>query len=217
MSFFSSTRNLCCAHFILSYSPQKTQLNLYLMLSFFSFWEQRQQEFETLVTSSLDSTNGLSSTASLTQAPLKPTYLALAALYTVFVISILNPTLVDVNTAVGGVVPFTAQEVWWAIRDGYASDLATHLFHNGGLAVGDASSMSAASSSLTPQEVWWSIRDGYVDNTLFSSGVSVDGVLGDVEVGGGGVVPFKPQEIYWAVRDGYVGDLVQHLFRNGGL
>lgn len=190
---------------------QTTQLIL-SMFTFFSFWEQRQQEFETLITSSLDSTNGLSSTASLTQAPLKPTYLALAALYTVFVISLVNPTLVDVNTAVGGVVPFTAQEVWWAIRDGYVSDLATHLFHNGGLAVGDAS-MSAISSSLTPQEVWWSIRDGYVDNTLFSSGVSV----GDVEVGGGGVVPFKPQELYWAVRDGYVGDLVQHWFRNGGL
>ena len=125
----------------------------------------------------------------------------------------MNPTLVDVNTAVGGVVPFTAQEVWWAIRDGYVSDLATHLFHNGGLAVGDGSFAAAISSSLTPQEVWWSIRDGYVDNTLFSSGVSV----GDVEVGGGGVVPFKPQELYWAVRDGYIGDLVQHWFRNGGL
>ena len=129
----------------------------------------------------------------------------------------MNPTLVDVKTAVGGVVPFTAQEVWWAIRDGYVGDLATHLFHNGGLAVGDASYMSATSSSLTPQEVWWSIRDGYVDNTLFSSGVSVDGVLGDVEVGGGEVVPFTPQELYWAVRDGYVGDLVQHWFHNGGL
>lgn len=120
----------------------------------------------------------------------------------------------DVNTAVGGVVPFTSQEVWWAIRDGYIGDLAEHLFRNGGLVVGDTTANAAAAvGSLTPQEVWWSIRDGYVDNTLFSSPTVG---LGD-EAGVGGVVPFKPQEMYWAVRDGYVGDLIGHWFRNGGL
>lgn len=184
---------------------------------FFSFWEQRQQEFETLVTASLDDTGRLSPIASLTKSPLKPAYLALAALYTIAVISVLNPPIVDVHMASGGVVPFTAQEVWWAIRDGYVGDLATHLFRNGGLVVGDTDSninaVASTMSALTPQEVWWSIRDGYVENTLFSSSSyasSENGVLG-------GIVPFKPQEIYWAVRDGYAGDLVEHWFRNGGL
>eukprot|EP00584_Thalassiosira_punctigera_P004168 CAMPEP_0172528016 /NCGR_PEP_ID=MMETSP1067-20121228/2546_1 /TAXON_ID=265564 ORGANISM="Thalassiosira punctigera, Strain Tpunct2005C2" /NCGR_SAMPLE_ID=MMETSP1067 /ASSEMBLY_ACC=CAM_ASM_000444 /LENGTH=56 /DNA_ID=CAMNT_0013311867 /DNA_START=1 /DNA_END=171 /DNA_ORIENTATION=- len=32
-------------------------------------------------------------------------------------------------------VPFTPREVWWAVRDGYASDLAGHWFRNGGLSV----------------------------------------------------------------------------------
>lgn len=126
--------------------------------------------------------------------------------------------MVDVDTAVGGVVPFTPQEVWWSIRDGYIGDLASHLVRNGGLVVGDTTAnavANAAASSLTPQEVWWSIRDGYVDNTLFSNGV-VD--LGEnIGGGGGGVVPLRPQEVYWAVRDGYVGDLIGHWFRNGGL
>ncbi|KAL7427188.1 hypothetical protein ACHAXM_001670 [Skeletonema potamos] len=183
------------------------------------FWEKRQQEFETLLTSSLDTKSGqLNPLASLTQAPLKPAYLALAALYTILVISVVNPPLVDVTTAVGGVVPFTSQEVWWAIRDGYIGDLAEHLFRNGGLVVGDTTANAAATSmvtGLTPQEVWWSMRDGYVDNTLFSS--SSTGVVGDEVLGVGGVVPFKPQEMYWAVRDGYVGDLIEHWFRNGGL
>lgn len=179
-----------------------------------AFWENRQQEFETLLTSSLDpTTQQLSPTAALTQAPLKPAYLALAALYTIFVISIVNPAPVDVTTAVGGVVPFTPQEVWWSIRDGYVGDLASHLLRNGGLVVGDTTANAvAASSSLTPQEVWWSIRDGYADNTLFSNGVVDLGENID-----GGVVPLKPQEVYWAVRDGYVGDLIGHWFRNGGL
>lgn len=183
-----------------------------------AFWENRQKEFETLLTSSLDpTTQQLSPTAALTQAPLKPAYLALAALYTIFAVSILNndPSAMDVNTAVGGVVPFTAQEVWWAIRDGYMGDLVSHLLRNGGLVVGDTTANAAAHAavSLTPQEVWWSIRDGYADNTLFSNGV-VD--LGE-NVGGGGVVPLKPEEVYWAVRDGYAVDLIGHWFRNGGL
>ena len=190
-----------------------------------SFWEKRQQEFETLVIASLDTNNGrLSPTASLTQAPLKPAYLALAALYTILIISTVNPTLMDVD-ALGGVVPFTPQEVWWAIRDGYLSDLTSHLVRNGGLVVGDSTANAAPASSMgsvTPQEVWWSIRDGYAHNTLFSASSSstvLDGVvLGDDLVGeGGGVVPFRPQEMYWAIRDGYVGDLIGHWFRNGGL
>ena len=51
--------------------------------------------------------------------------LGIGALYTIAAISMLH--------ASEGVVPFTAQEVWWAIRDGYAGDLAGHWFRNGGL------------------------------------------------------------------------------------
>lgn len=167
-----------------------------------TFWDQRTGELDALATASLDG----STTGALT-APLKPAYLALAALYTIAIISMVQPATMDVN--LGGVAPFTAQEVWWAIRDGYAGDLASHMFHNGGLVVSDAMSNTvgaAASSamSLSPQELFWSIRDGYASDTLFS---------------GGGVesVPFTPQEVLWAVQNGYAGDMVGHWFRNGGL
>lgn len=158
-----------------------------------TFWDKRQDELESLATAS---------TAPLT-APLKPAYLVLAALYTVAIISMLQPATMDANA--GGVVPFTGQEIWWAIRDGYVGDLASHMFHNGGLVVSDASAV--ASSSLSPQELYWSIRDGYASDTLFSS------------VSGGGVesVPFTPQEVWWAVQNGYASDMVGHWFRNGGL
>ena len=140
-------------------------------------------------------------------APIKPTYLALAALYTIAMISMLQPATMDATA--GGVVPFTANEVWWAIRDGYAGDLATHFFHNGGLVVSDASPV--VGSVLSPQEFLWSVRDGYADNTMLASGIGGGG--------GGGVesVPFTPQEVWWAVKNGYSGDMMDHWFRNGGL
>lgn len=160
-----------------------------------TFWNRRQGELESLATASA---NGNSLTA-----PLKPAYLALAALYTIALISILTPATMDANA--GGVAPFTGQEIWWAIRDGYVGDLASHMFHNGGLVVSDAS--SAAASSLSPQELFWSIRDGYFSTTLLSSGAE----------GGVESVPFTPQEVWWAVQNGYASDMVGHWFRNGGL
>ncbi len=107
----------------------------------------------------------------------------------------------DLNA--NGVVPFTAQEVWWSIRDGYVGDLANHLFHNGGLVVGEP--MASVGSSLSPQELLWSIRDGYADNTLA-------GVGGGVES-----LPFTPQEVWWAIKNGYSYDMIEHWVRNGGL
>lgn len=180
-----------------------------------AFWDNRQKEFESLVTATLNDQGQLSPTAALTQAPLKPAYLALAALYTIFIVSLFNPTPpMDVDTAIGGVVPFTAQEVWWSIRDGYVGDLISHLFKNGGLVVGDYSTVNTIQEGvLTPQEVWWSVRDGYVENTLSSSSSLGE----DVVVGNGGVVPFQPREVFWAIRDGYLDDLIGHWFRNGGL
>lgn len=102
----------------------------------------------------------------------------------------------------GNVVPFTIQEVWWAIKDGYATDLATHYFHNGGLLVGDA--LSSSVRGMTPEELLWSARDGY----MFSS----YGLDGGVES-----LPLTPQEVWWSIKDGYVTDLAGHYFRNGGL
>ena len=101
----------------------------------------------------------------------------------------------------GNVVPFTIQEVFWAIKDGYAGDLATHYFHNGGLLVGDALS---SVRGMTPQELLWSARDGY----MFSS-YGLDG--------GAESLPLTPQEVWWSIKDGYVTDLAGHYFRNGGL
>lgn len=168
-----------------------------------TFWDKRQEELVTLSTASLDNKS----------APLKPAYLAIAALYTIAVIAMVQPASMDMSS-VGGVVPFTAQEVWWAVRDGYIGDLTSHAFHNGGLLVSDASSAASAaavgSSSLSPQEVMWSVRDGYASDTLFASG----------SVGAGGIettVPFTPQEVLWAIQNGYASDMAEHWFRNGGL
>jgi len=167
-----------------------------------TFWDKRQEELVTLATASLD--NDGSAIAPL-QAPLKPAYLAIAALYTIAVIAMVQPASMDMSS--GGVVPFTAQEVWWAVRDGYIGDLTSHAFHNGGLVVSDASAV--VGNSLSPQELMWSVRDGYASDTLFASG----------SVGGGGIetVPFTPQEVWWAIQNGYASDMAEHWFRNGGL
>lgn len=178
-----------------------------------TFWDYRQDELETLASASLSS-----ATSPLT-APLKPAYLAIAALYVIAIISIVQQphAAMDVSSSSGVVVvPFTAQEMWWAVRDGYAGDLASHLFRNGGLAVGygygvDNDVAYAVGNSLTPQELLWSIQDGYAADTLFSSSGAAM-VEGGVES-----VPFTPQEAWWAIRGGYGGDMLGHWFRNGGL
>lgn len=129
-----------------------------------TFWQQRQEEFQNLVSSSIDHrSNDMSPLAAFTQAPIKPAYLAIAALYTMAVISLFQPAEMDPGT-LSGVVPFTTQEVWWAIRDGYVVDLMSAWLKNGGLVLSDE---TVAASSLMPREVWWSIRDGYSSNLLF--------------------------------------------------
>lgn len=125
--------------------------------------------------------------------------LGLATLYTIATLVILQ-TAAGGDGSVGGVVPFTAEEVWWSIRDGCATDLVSHYFHNGGLLVGDA---VANVRGLSPQELYWSIRDGYVLDGMHDGGVES--------------LPFTPQEVWWAVKDGYTLDMIGHWFRNGGL
>lgn len=162
-----------------------------------TFWDYRHDELETLA-ASVDG-----SAAGALTAPLKPAYLAIAALYAMAAIAVLNPSGMDGGSAV---VPFTAQEVWWAVRDGYVGDLASHAFHNGGLLVGDTTA-AAVSNALSPQEIFWSVRDGYASDTLLSSGAT----------GGAESTPFTPQELWWAVKNGYSYDMLEHWFRNGGL
>lgn len=159
-----------------------------------TFWGQRQEELEILAAAS-DGSSALTLTA-----PLKPAYLAIAALYTLAFIATVQPAIVTES----GVAPFSPQEVWWAVQGGYLGDMAHHLFHNGGLLVADAT----PTVGLAPQELWWSVRDGYAGDTLFAGGDAV---------GGAEFLPFTPQEVWWSVRQGYAGDLAQHWFRNGGL
>jgi len=186
-----------------------------------TFWEERREDSMALATASfVDDDNDSSSsttttttttTASVPRAPLKSTYLAIAALYTMAVIAMgQQPASMDVSSAGGGVVPFTAQEIWWAARDGYIGDLTSHLFHHGGLVASDVAAGTIGSSSLSPQELMWSVRDGYAGDTLFASGGGG---------GGGGIesVPFTPQEVWWAIQHGYSYDMVDHWIRNGGL
>lgn len=182
-----------------------------LRLSFSrTFWQQRQDEFESLVSSSVHPTDRtlLSSVASYTQAPVKPTYIAIAALYTVFVISLFTSndvaSLSSSTSIIDRVVPFTPQEWYWAIRDGYASDILSAYFKNGGLLISENNN----NAFFTPREIWWSIKDGY-GWTLFSDWFR--------NGGGGGVVGLlqmddnlvlTPQEGWWSLRDGYLSNLL---------
>lgn len=180
-----------------------------------TFWEKRQEEYEDLVTASLSSDGtGFSSIASLTQAPIKPAYLAFAALYTMVLVSFLNPDAIQT-----GVVPFTPQEVWWSVRDGYAGDFLSHMLRNGGLSIGEnVAALQPQSVPFQPQEVWWAIRDGYAGD-LFSHASRNGGLLigDDTTALQSQSVPFAPEEVWWAIRGGYLGDLVSHASRNGGL
>jgi len=103
-------------------------------------------------------------------------------------------------------VPFSGEEVWWSIRDGYAPDLVSHFFHNGGLLVGDASTVSPTLDHLTAQEVMWGIRDGYGFEALNADAGYAEGSL-----------PFTPQEIWLAISNGYSMDMLGHWIRNSGL
>lgn len=158
-----------------------------------TFWGQRQEELETLAAAADGS-------VALT-APLKPAYLAVAALYTMAVVAVLQPAAMDPSAS--GTVPLSLQEAWWAVRDGYLFDAAHHLFRNGGLLVADP---VPAAGGLAPQELWWAVRDGYAGDALFANGG-----------GGAEAVPFTPQEAWWSLRQGYAADLARHWYHNGGL
>mmetsp|Transcript_29935 Transcript_29935/g.66315 ORF Transcript_29935/g.66315 Transcript_29935/m.66315 type:complete len:305 (+) Transcript_29935:130-1044(+) len=121
-------------------------------------------------------------------------------------------------TTADEVLPFTGQEVWWSIRDGYVLDLMAHYLRHGGLSVGESTIGADAVAALTPQEWWWAARDGYLDDAV--SHVTRNGGLLISEAGiptEDSVVPFTMNEWAMAAKDGYFGNMVSHFFRNGGL
>lgn len=186
-----------------------------------TFWNQRQVELETLAATASSSSSSAPTAATWVGAPVKPAYLAIAALYTMAIMHAFQPPPAFESAIV---VPFTFQEIWFAIRDGYFDTLVSHWFRNGGLLVGSVDVVEDAmlplsSASLTPQEVFWSIRDGYADDTLFSPSTLSSSMPSSSLLSGmdGAVVPFSPQEVWWAIQGGYVNDLMGHWFRNGGL
>eukprot|EP00547_Thalassionema_nitzschioides_P007369 CAMPEP_0194210634 /NCGR_PEP_ID=MMETSP0156-20130528/8859_1 /TAXON_ID=33649 /ORGANISM="Thalassionema nitzschioides, Strain L26-B" /LENGTH=293 /DNA_ID=CAMNT_0038938005 /DNA_START=43 /DNA_END=924 /DNA_ORIENTATION=- len=143
--------------------------------------------------------------------------------------------------------PFTVQEWWWALRDGYLPTMMQHYFQDGGLAGADGQVVSP----FTLQEWWWAAKDGYLNTMVgeyvrdggLADGVSTatsithmewmwaakDGYLATMmsenfQNGGmtgvldnDNVLPMTPQEWMWAVKDGYFPTMMAHYLRNGGL
>lgn len=153
------------------------------------------------------STNMAKASAEAGSFPLVPLYVGVAALC--FLVTIMN------NDATIMATPFTAQEWFWAARDGYLPDVVRALVRDGGFVVDpDATTMSSAVLPFTAQEWWWSMRDGYFGNmvsvAMREGGLSAD-CTSDV------VLPFTGEEWWWAARDGYLGNMMSQAFRNGGV
>jgi hypothetical protein len=135
--------------------------------------------------------------------------------------------------------PFTMQEWWWAMRDGYLPTMMEYYFRHGGLAsvdsvVGESSVMAATANAavlpFTLQEWGWAMQGGYLPRMLAehfqqgglvvdaasSSMASVSAVTSssqDLAT----TVSIAPQEWIWAAQGGYLDTLVAHVARNGGL
>lgn len=139
--------------------------------------------------------------------PLTPLYIGIAGLYLAVAFSSNDPSVTT--------TPFTAQEWWWAARDGYLPDMVRTLVNDGGFTVLPSDTSMPISSVLpfTVQEWWWAVRDGYVGDILLASlkdgGLATEGPVD--------YTTFQAQEWWWAMRDGYLGNMVSHGFRNGGL
>merc|ERR1712038_1706625 len=128
------------------------------------------------------------------------------------IISVLNQNNPQVDA-------FTAQEVWWALRDGYAPELF-HQFikHGGGMPLDDTTLVTRV--PFTPQEWFMSVRDGYfldmISSSIKNGGVEVD--MNDVLSGEYDVhSSFTSEEWKYALRDGYLSDMIDQYMKNGGL
>lgn len=171
-----------------------------------SFIAKRQIEFENLVMASVDSENGLSSSASLT-APIKPAYLAIASLYAFWIISFHS----DVS-----VIPFTAQEWWWAVRDGYLNDMVMQYANHGGWSIAGFDDV-IRSTPFTAEEWWWSIRDGYTLDVISENMKNGGYLVGTSDVDDIRPLAFTADEWWNAAKDGYLATMISHFSRNGGL
>jgi hypothetical protein len=143
----------------------------------------------------------------------KNTFLGLGFLYAALVISMAGHPVASSDE----VLPFTAQEVWWSIRDGYAFDLMSHFLRHGGLSVGESTFGSNAVAMLTPQEWWWAVRDGYLGDAMAHVGRNGGLLVGDSMSAEDAVLPFTSSEWAMAAKDGYLGNMIDHWFRNGGI
>lgn len=105
--------------------------------------------------------------------------------------------------------PFTPQEVWWSIRDGYFPLMLKEYYQNGGLA-----GASLEATPFTLQEFVWAIQGGYLDTFLWQlfqhGGLPIDDSLISS-------TPFTPQEWSFAAKDGYLPQILSQTFLNGGL
>lgn len=97
---------------------------------------------------------------------LVPVYLSIAT------VSLLMNAVLQQNAE--NVIPFTAQEWMWAVRDGYLDTVVFAFLKSGGHVI-DSDMMSKMDTeslqamSFTSQEWWWAMRDGYLDDMVASS------------------------------------------------
>ena len=143
----------------------------------------------------------------------KNMFLGLGFLYAALVIAMAGHPVASTDE----VLPFTAQEVWWSIRDGYALDLMSHYLRHGGLSVGESAFGPNAVAMLTPQEWWWAVRDGYLGDAMAHVGRNGGLLVGDSISAEDAVLPFTSSEWAMAAKDGYLGNMIGHWFRNGGV
>jgi len=143
---------------------------------------------------------------------MNPFFLTVVILYFLAGIISVNqndPTQVDA---------FTSQELWWAIRDGYAPQLFHQFIKHGGMSVDDTTLVTRV--PFTPEEWFMSMRDGYLFDMISSSiknggmEVNVNDVLsGEYDVHSA----FTSEEWKYALRDGYLGEMIDQYMKNGGL
>jgi hypothetical protein len=107
------------------------------------------------------------------------------------------------------VAPFTVQELWWSIRDGYLPLMLKEYYQNGGLATAPSEA-----TPFTMQEVVWAVKGGYLDQMAAhyfrNGGLAMDEQLVSS-------APFTPQEWLFSIQGGYLDQILSQTFMNGGL
>lgn len=108
--------------------------------------------------------------------------------------------------------PFTLQEVWWSIRDGYFFQLVSHYIRHGGLATMD---YDTETTSFSLQEWWWAVKGGYIstmaDHYFRNGGLATaPGSLPES-------ASLTLQEWTKALKDGYIDQMILHNFKHAGL